>query len=206
MTLWRNRKTATAGNTQRAHKGALWPLAALLLAFASAAVAPVPSQAQGDDALKPGREGLDPWNVDLGRPAKGAGQAPAPRVRPNAARHVEFIQAGVPVEYRSQRSPFANAPKVITEGGRLYRANCAACHGQKGRGDGDAGLDLLPSPALLSELMEEQGSVDEYLMWSIAEGGEPFGTAMPAYKDRLSENDIWRIIAYLRAGFPPADG
>lgn len=206
MILWRNSKTTGAGNRREPHSSALWPFAALLLALASAAAAPAPSHAQSDDALKPGRGGLDPWNVDLSRPETGAGQEPAPRVRPTAARHVEFIQAGVPVEYRSQRSPYANAPRVITEGGVLYRANCAGCHGQKGRGDGDAGLDLLPSPALLSELMDAQGSVDEYLLWSIAEGGAPFGTAMPAYKDRLSENDIWRIIAYMRAGFPPADG
>ena len=34
------------------------------------------------------------------------------------------------------------------------------------------------------------------------EGGDPFGTEMPAFKDRLTEEQIWQIIAYMRAGFP----
>ena len=49
-------------------------------------------------------------------------------------------------------------------------------------------------------------SVDEYLLWSIAEGGKQFDTEMPAFKDTLAREDIWKIIAYMRAGFPGADG
>ena len=40
---------------------------------------------------------------------------------------------------------------------------------------------------------------------TIAEGREPFGTGMPAFKDTLSEEQVWQIILYLRAGFPAAD-
>ena len=43
---------------------------------------------------------------------------------------------------------------------------------------------------------------DEYLLWAISEGGAPFGTDMPAFKDALSRDEIWQIIAYMRAGFP----
>jgi hypothetical protein len=28
---------------------------------------------------------------------------------------------------------------------------------------------------------------------------------MPAYKNRLTESEIWQIISWMRAGFPPAD-
>jgi len=45
-------------------------------------------------------------------------------------------------------------------------------------------------------------SVDEYMMWSISEGGKAFGTAMPAFKDTLSEEEIWKIVIFMRAGFP----
>ena len=174
----------------------------LLLAFALIGPGPLQNEARGESFQN--RRTLDPWNANVNRP-RARNLDRAPTIRTRTLRHEEFIQAGVPLEYRSRRSPFAQAGKVITEGRRLYYANCAACHGRKGRGDGDAGMDLLPSPALLSELMEEQGSVDEYLMWSIAEGGAQFGTSMPAYKDRLLENDIWRIVGYMRAGFPPEE-
>ena len=47
-------------------------------------------------------------------------------------------------------------------------------------------------------------AVDEYLLWSIAEGGKQFETEMPAFKEILSRDDIWKIIAYMRTGFPEA--
>jgi mono/diheme cytochrome c family protein len=179
------------------------------LALVCLAAAPQPQAEQvaqesgppdgGDDRLR----SLDPWNVQIrDRPQWDPRNAP-PQLQNRAKRHLEFLQGGVPVEYRSQRSPYPNVPKAITAGGEVYRANCIACHGAKGRGDGDAGLDLLPSPALLSEMMDKQGTVDEYLLWTISEGGQAFDTSMPAYKDRLTENQIWQVIAYLRAGFPP---
>jgi mono/diheme cytochrome c family protein len=47
-------------------------------------------------------------------------------------------------------------------------------------------------------------SVDEYLLWTISDGGKQFDSGMPAFKDKLSRDDIWRVIAYMRAGFPNA--
>ena len=80
---------------------------------------------------------------------------------------------------------------------------CArARHGKRGLGDGDAPRSLLPSPALLAFMIQRPIAVDEYLLWSIAEGGKQFETEMPAFKDTLNREDIWKIIAYMRAGFP----
>ena len=45
-------------------------------------------------------------------------------------------------------------------------------------------------------------SVDEYMFWSISDGGAAFGTAMPALKDALTKDEIWKIVTYMRAGFP----
>ncbi len=45
-------------------------------------------------------------------------------------------------------------------------------------------------------------SVDEYLLWTVSEGGKEFGSEMPAFKEQLSREEIWHIIAYMRAGFP----
>lgn len=39
---------------------------------------------------------------------------------------------------------------------------------------------------------------DGYLIWAIGEGGAQIGSAMPAFKDSLSEADRWRIIRFLR--------
>ena len=173
----------------------------LIAVFCLLAAAPGATQ-PADDTMREDRR-VDPWNKPAGRAQQGVRREPAqPSLRPTSPRHIEYLQAGVPVEYRSQRNRYPNVPKAIDAGREVYRANFIACHGPKGRGDGDAGLDLFPSPALLTELTEEQGAADEYLLWSIAEGGTPFGTAMPAFKSRLNENQIWQVISYLRAGLP----
>ncbi len=63
-------------------------------------------------------------------------------------------------------------------------------------------MSLTPSPALLAYLVQQPIAVDQYLLWTISEGGQAFGTAMPAFKKVLSQDEIWEIVAYLRAGLP----
>jgi mono/diheme cytochrome c family protein len=118
-------------------------------------------------------------------------------------RHEAFMRDGVPDAYRGARNPTAGTPDAIRAGGALYADNCASCHDPSGLGDGDAGQALYPSPALLAHLLRMPQAVDEYLLWAISEGGERFGTSMPAFKDALSQDQIWQIITYMRAGFPP---
>jgi mono/diheme cytochrome c family protein len=180
-------------------------LAGFLVAILVAATVPAVAQSPAGDVLQPQQQRLDPWNAPVGSVPQWDPENSPPALLPRAKRHLEFIQAGVPLEYRSVRSPYPNVTKAITGGGALYGPHCAGCHGAQGRGDGDAGLDLVPSPALLSHMMDVQGTVDEYLMWTISEGGRPFDTAMPAFKNRLTEDQIWQIVAYMRAGFPPID-
>ena len=92
--------------------------------------------------------------------------------------------------------------QAILAGGNLYAANCAKCHGDTGLGNGEMAANLAPSPALLAYLMDQPIAIDPYLLWTISEGGVPFGTKMPAFKDTLTKEQIWQIVAYLRAGFP----
>jgi mono/diheme cytochrome c family protein len=55
---------------------------------------------------------------------------------------------------------------------------------------------------MLAYLVGQSFAIDQYLLWSIAEGGKPFGTSMPAFKDQLSEEQIFAVVAYLRASLP----
>ena len=54
----------------------------------------------------------------------------------------------------------------------------------------------------MNECVQMPMSGDEYLLWAISEGGQRFGTEMPAFREALTEEEIWKIIAYMRAGFP----
>ncbi len=119
------------------------------------------------------------------------------------ARHRTFISEGIPVEYVNRTNPLPPTRADTDAGGRLYVANCRDCHGVFGRGDGEAGRDLTLPPAVLAAIVERPYSVDQYLFWSISEGGLRSGSPMPAYKTRLSSREIWQVVQYMRAGFPP---
>ena len=117
-------------------------------------------------------------------------------------RHNTFMQQGVPEAYRAQHAMTPPSPSAIAEGKDLYERNCATCHGGDGMGDGDHANALSPSPALLAYMIRRPIAVDEYLLWSVSEGGAAFGSKMPAFKDKLSQDEIWKIVTYMRAGFP----
>jgi len=157
-----------------------------------------PSGAAGQD-----RAVGDIWRGEAPEPTWGGGES-ASGYALRSARHQAFMQGGVPAEYRNARSPYPAAEKFIREGGEIYAAQCARCHGAQGFGDGEVAMDLRPTPAFLAFMIDSPDLVDEYLMWTVAEGGVEFGSDMPAFKDTLTNREIWKIVVFMRAGFPPA--
>jgi len=180
---------------------ALTPLCAAGGVALLASVAAV--AAQGKDP-KPA-PGVDYWQPDwMVRELWGPGRMPR-GMMVRLLRHTTFMQYGVPKPYEGHKSTAAPGPEAIAQGRKIFAGRCASCHGPDGLGNGEAGRALSPSPALLAYMIRRPIAVDEYLLWTISEGGAQFDTEMPAFKDMLSQDDIWRVVAYMRAGFP-ADG
>ena len=149
---------------------------------------------------------VDYWQpLWMQRELWGPGNMP-PGMRARLLRQTTYMHYGVQKDYQGAKSTVANSKETIDAGGKLYGEKCASCHGKEGLGDGQAPRSLLPSPALLAFMIQRPISVDEYLLWSIAEGGKQFDTEMPAFKGALAREDIWKIIAYMRAGFPGSGG
>ena len=115
-------------------------------------------------------------------------------VRHRIIRHGE----GVPVPYKGMRNPLKISQAHIDAGAKLYAEHCATCHGKSGEGNGPGGKELNPKPANLAFIMDRWIATDDFLMWSIAEGGAKLKTDMPAFKTALTENERWQIIQYLR--------
>ena len=146
--------------------------------------------------------GWDMWDPGwMHREMWGPGRM-GPEQRQRMLRHWTFMHEGVPEAYRGQTSPQDMTKETIEAGASLYAENCARCHGPTGQGDGADGRALNPSPALLAHMIRMPMAVDEYLLWTISDGGAPFETDIPAFKEDLSADDIWQIIAFMRAGFP----
>jgi mono/diheme cytochrome c family protein len=128
-----------------------------------------------------------------------------PEQQQRMLRFSTFVNRGIPEKYLKAENEVGYTVRAIAEGGPLYMAHCQKCHGDTGLGNGDLAYALTPSPALLAYMVQQPIAVDQYLLWSISEGGKQFGTAMPAFKNQLSEEQTWQIVAYLRAGFPDLD-
>ena len=111
--------------------------------------------------------------------------------------HGWAMRQGVPGEYAGLRDPLPDDPRVVAEGKTLFLANCAACHGEKAAGDGPAAAGMSPPPADLRSVMQRPVTTDGYLMWAISDGGAAMGSAMPAFKNTLSETDRWQIVRFL---------
>ena len=100
-------------------------------------------------------------------------------VTPNAAKKV--------------KNPLAGNKSVLAAGKTLYVANCAPCHGTKGKGDGPASAALNPKPADHSSA-RVQSETDGSLYWKLSTGRNP----MPSYKTILTDNQRWELVNYIR--------
>jgi high-affinity iron transporter len=99
--------------------------------------------------------------------------------------------ATVPAEYAGKTNPFG--AEAATEGAKVFKSNCEACHGPQGHGDGPAAGSLNPQPKNLAALQKSVG--DDYLFWRISEG-KP-GTSMVAWKGILTEEQIWQAVSFI---------
>lgn len=172
--------------------------------LAAAALFPLASSSFGQDKEERGPAWW--WNYwEPGSSEAWDLRTMSPQQRQRMMRHWTFMNEEVPEEYREATNDVGYTIKAIEAGGPLYAVYCLKCHGEIGLGNGREAENLTPSPALLAYLVQQPISVDQYLLWSISDGGRRFGTAMPAFKNELSQEQIWQIIAYLRAGFPEID-
>ncbi|MDB4900218.1 MAG: hypothetical protein JWN53_2026 [Gemmatimonadetes bacterium] len=94
----------------------------------------------------------------------------------------------------------AQAPK----GKVVYDKWCAGCHGEKGDGNGDGATAMLPRPRDFTRGVYKirttaSGEIptDDDLLRVIAEGMP--GTAMPAWKTKLSEQERRDVVAYIKS-------
>jgi mono/diheme cytochrome c family protein len=74
-------------------------------------------------------------------------------------------------------------------GEAVYAANCALCHGDDGRGEGQASIGLEPPPADFSDREWKTGDGSLAAIKNTIENGSP-GTAMIGWKGTLTDAEI----------------
>ena len=86
-------------------------------------------------------------------------------------------------------NPFDGDMTVITDGESIYQNNCVFCHGEGGVGEVFPGSDAFN--------IDQSAWTDGHLFDVISNGIS--GTSMGSYKDTLSEDEIWKVVTYLRS-------
>ncbi len=92
-------------------------------------------------------------------------------------------------------------PELLSEGEKLYKANCSSCHGDNGKGDGPASAGLNPPPRnFTSREGWKNGTKLSQIYTTLQEGLPP--SAMVSYDYLLPEQKI-ALAQYIRATFIP---
>ena len=128
------------------------------------------------------------WGARAGAAAMGAGVVAA-----SASALLAFGALGGGGEIQ-ERNPIAPTAESIAAGKALYAANCQSCHGATGAGDGPAGAALVPPPA---DLITHVPLHPDRVLFGFVRDGIP-DTGMAGAGDRLSDDEIWHVVNYMR--------
>lgn len=87
-----------------------------------------------------------------------------------------------------KKNPFANDAQAAKDGRHTFRMHCSFCHGIQA--EGGRGPDLTLGTYAV-------GDTDAALFNAIGNGVP--GTEMPDFGERLGEEDVWRLVSFIRS-------
>jgi mono/diheme cytochrome c family protein len=98
-----------------------------------------------------------------------------------------------PANFKSMKNPVAMSDASTAAGQALYAKTCAACHGKTGLGDGPKAKSLKTPPTDFSKAESQKQTDGEHFYKTKTGRGD-----MPKYEGKLSDDDIWNIVNYIR--------
>ena len=120
-----------------------------------------------------------------------------PRVPPHLAAEIRTLISPL---YISSRNVTED---IILVGNQLYegKGTCVNCHGWDGTGNGPSSLMVNPPPRDFTDCRFHNARSDGELFWVI-KNGSPGTDMAPMIPVPISEEDAWKILAYLRTFCP----
>lgn len=108
----------------------------------------------------------------------------------------DLLLAEAAVDVSKITEPWVENADMVKHGQKLFAANCAMCHGDKGLGDGPAGQALNPRPRNLVEGPWKKGG--GFIGWyTVVTEGLP-GTSMAAY-GHMKSVDRWALVQFINS-------
>lgn len=100
---------------------------------------------------------------------------------------------------KAMKNPLPATPDNIAKGKAVFegKGTCFTCHGMSGKGDGDAGKALDPTPRDFSNADFHKLRTDGEMFWVIKNGSA--GTGMISYNPAMiTDEETWQVILYER--------
>ena len=112
-------------------------------------------------------------------------------VDPNA---VSDKPAGPVFKISDVKEPWVSSPELVAYGAKVFKTNCATCHGNEAKGDGPASGGMNPKPRNMVEgkWTKGDGMMDHF---KVLQNGIA-GTSMASFK-HLKVADRWAILQFI---------
>jgi mono/diheme cytochrome c family protein len=122
---------------------------------------------------------------------------------------VIYLAIGEPTAEATLSADPTNAARVATEQ-QVYASHCAACHGANLEGqanwrarNGNGRLPAPPHDASGHTWHHDDMSLFQLTKFGLAALiGQPIETDMPAFDGKLSDEEIWAALAYIKLRWP----
>ena len=112
-----------------------------------------------------------------------------------AAISAQYGGWSIPATAKDEKSPLTSSADVLAKGKDLFTTNCQRCHGPRGTGDGPESDPKDPAADLTDEFRAPLNP-DGVMFYRVLNGHPP---SMPAFKDALSKDEIWTVVAYAKS-------
>jgi mono/diheme cytochrome c family protein len=98
-------------------------------------------------------------------------------------------------EEAARKNPIKFTDASVDRGKRVFKTQCALCHGEKGDGKGDLAKEMALNVPDFTKPDALATRTDGELFAIVGAGKDP----MPGQKGRLTERHLWNLVNYLRA-------
>jgi mono/diheme cytochrome c family protein len=102
--------------------------------------------------------------------------------------------AKIPPEALKVANPVKPTPASIAVGKKKYGYDCAMCHGADGDGKGDLAVEMKLKMNDYRDAATLKTVTDGEMFYVIKNGNGD----MPSEADRLSDEDVWNLVNYMR--------
>jgi cytochrome c553 len=106
------------------------------------------------------------------------------------------IKSKVTVGGKNDKNPIVYSADAAKEGGEHFQHHCQICHGLDGQNTVVPFAEQMSPPVADLASKDVQDYTDGQLRWIIQNGIGPSG--MPAWKGILEDDEMWKIVHYIR--------